>query len=172
MNEEYKSYVERLNWFKDNEGIKQDKKLEPLEGKEHLVSAAKGIYKPKDIKFVLSIKITDSGKYSDGEFFSIIGNGRAFYYELEKSKNIIPSYSNAALIENIKHSVPVGVLKIIKQESKSEYAVLGCFYPLIMFKDRILLCDMNTFKEFSKQEIKNSCFEESRKLDLLGKSIE
>jgi hypothetical protein len=172
MNAEYKSYVERLNWFKDNKGLKQDKKLEPLEGEYPLVSAAKGIYKPKDIKFVLSIKITDSGKYTDGEFFSILGNGKAFYYELEKNKNIANSYSNAALIENIKHSVPVGVVKIIKQGSKSEYVVHGCFYPIIMFKDRILLCDMKTFKDFSKQEIKNSCFEESRKLNLLGISIE
>ena len=55
----------RLAWFEEHQGEVSPSPA-PLDGGLRLVSAPKGIYKPADLPYALSIKIKLDSRYADG----------------------------------------------------------------------------------------------------------
>ena len=155
MDEIVQSYIRRLNWFRENINLVINNKISDFEGNP-LVSSAKGIYKPKGIRFVLSVTITDNPKYKDGSLFNIFGSGTAFMYEQEKNNH--SSYSNNALRENLVYRVPVGVFHRLDKKPNSKYVAYGCYYPLILIEGNYLFCDEYTYLTKTIEEILEECY--------------
>jgi len=155
MSDSVKQYFENLNWFRNNKNVGYDKQIPKLNGSP-LTSPAKGIFKPKNIKYVLSIKKSNKSSYKDGSVFKIFTKGEALIYKEEKNNG--SSFSNQALLYNLQDSMPVGV--VIKTTSKphANYTIHGCFYPIAWIDNNIIFCDEDTFFYNNKFDILEECY--------------
>lgn len=106
---------------------------EPLEGGLRLVSAPKGIYKPEDLPYALSIKIKRHSPYPDGVPAPTVGGGWLLSYHQE---GVTPDkrdaiFTNRGLMRCIDDRVPVGVLREREPSGRrSQYDVLGLALPV------------------------------------------
>lgn len=101
-----------LFWFLEHageEGVPHTPKVNGIP----LVSAAKGIFKPENNDYVLSIKETLKEKYPDQEPV-IMPDGSWYYAYHQRGDDSITTRDNIsenrALTLNMKDSIPVGVL--------------------------------------------------------------
>ena len=122
------SHNRALKWFLENAG-----KVIPwtgaLDDGTLLFTKAKGIYKPKDSEYALSIRHTPRTLYEDDEpVFN--GDGTWFYnYHQEEeegskktSKNL---YTNKGLLACMRDFIPVGVAIKISEKPNIKYKILG-----------------------------------------------
>ncbi|MEU7939524.1 hypothetical protein, partial [Microbispora bryophytorum] len=121
------SHRRRLAWFVDHTD-----EVTPfpgrMDGKSFLVSAPKGIYKPKEIEYALSIRINLESPYPDGTVRTREDGSWFFNYHQE---GLSPAqrdraYTNRGLMACIRDAVPVGVLdEMPPKNRRSRYLVRG-----------------------------------------------
>jgi len=115
-----------LNWFQQRAGQTlswQDLKLGPC----LLVTAAKGIYKPKSSKYALSIRQILDGPYIDEEPVYQSDGSWTYRYaqEEERGKSAEDLYTNKSMLACIEDDVPVAVLRQVSNKGNSLYHLLG-----------------------------------------------
>ncbi|MCI4064520.1 HNH endonuclease [Micromonospora sp. R77] len=99
-----------------------------------MATKPKGIYKPAGWSYALSVRINIDSPYRDGEIFRR-GDGTwcfAYHQENADPRRRDEEYTNKALMENIQHGMPVGVLKQYgdRKAKPPRYAVLGLAVPV------------------------------------------
>jgi len=122
----------RLAWFEEHQGEISPSPA-PLEGGLLLVSTPKGIYKPGDLPYALSIKIKLSSPYADGVPVPTPGGGWLLSYHQEGADPAARDtmFTNRGLMRCIVDQVPVGVLREVAPAShRSRYDVLGLALPV------------------------------------------
>jgi hypothetical protein len=94
--------------------------------KEGMANQAKGIFKPADWNYSLSVKNTIGINYNDGDLFtSRDGSWMVYYCPEDDSRQGFNVYTNKSLLSNSKDLVPVGYLHQVKQKPGATYRVLG-----------------------------------------------
>jgi len=121
---------DRLAWFEEH----QDK-VSPVPGRLAtlpLVSPAKGIYKPADLPYALSIKVKVHSRYQDGVPVPTPGGGWVLEYHQENPRPGRDTTSaNEGLVRCIADRVPVGVLRErLPAVHHARYDVLGLALPV------------------------------------------
>src|SRR5215472_2261314 len=116
-------HLRRLAWFEERQDEVSPSPA-PLEGGLRLVSTPKGIYKPADLPYALSIKINLGSPYADGVPVPTPGGGWLLSYHQENADP--PPDTNEALRQCIADRVPVGVLRErAPARHPARYDVLG-----------------------------------------------
>jgi putative restriction endonuclease len=122
----------RLAWFEEHKG-EVSVIPGPLADGLLLVSKPKGIYKPGDLTYALSIRINADSPYADGVPVPTPGGGWLLSYHQE---NADPAdrdkiFTNRGLMGCIADRVPVGVLRERTPAGRrSQYDVLGLAMPV------------------------------------------
>ena len=122
----------RLDWFEEHQG-EVSGIPGPLADGLLLVSKPKGIYKPSDLPYALSIRVNLDSPYEDGVQVPTTGGGWLLRYHQE---GIDPSdrdrmFTNRGLMQCIADRVPVGVLREQAPAGhRSRYDVLGLATPV------------------------------------------
>jgi hypothetical protein len=92
-----------------------------------LATKAKGIYKPQWSPYALSVRQSLGGPYADRE--PVLRADGSWLYSYFQENTDLESrddeYTNRALLECIRDSVPVGVFRQIRSKPNSVYYVLG-----------------------------------------------
>jgi putative restriction endonuclease len=135
----------RLAWFEDHQGEVSSAPA-PLAGGLLLVSARKGIYKPADLPYALSIKIKLNSPYADGVPVPTPGGGWLLSYHQENADPAARDTmsSNRGLMQCIADRIPVGVLRERAPASHhSRYDVLGLTLPMRWSDGRFYLESLN-----------------------------
>ncbi|MFW5473150.1 ATP-binding protein [Knoellia sp. CPCC 206450] len=127
------SHQERLQWFLDRAGAVTGWPTQLSDG-SFLVTRPKGIFKPRDLSYALSIRIQASSPYADGEVHHR-GDGSwyfAYHQEGEDPDLRDREYANVGLVECMKSGVPVGVLRQVDKYPPKpvKYDVLGLAVPV------------------------------------------
>ena len=129
----------RLEWFEERKGgISPFPK--PIDDHLHLATAAKGIFKPADLPYALSIRINLGSLYADGTPVPTTGGGWLLSYHQEGAEGSEPEneYANKGLMQCIADRVPVGVL-VQQSRGPSRYQVLGLAMPVKWAASRFYL---------------------------------
>ena len=127
------SHQQRLDWFADRAGQTTFYPA-PLEDGSYVVTRPKGIYKPADLEYALSVRINLASPYADGKVRSRPDGSWFFDYHQE---NVDPGlrdreYTNVGLLACVRDAVPVGVLqeREVAKNARSQYSVLGLAVPV------------------------------------------
>jgi hypothetical protein len=126
------AHQRRLAWVEEHEG-EISGIPGPLEDGLLLVSKPKGIYKPADLPYALSIRINLDSSYPDGVPEPVPGGGWLLSYHQENADpaDRDKAFTNKGLMQCISDQVPVGVLRERPAQSKhSRYDVLGLALPV------------------------------------------
>jgi|APSaa5957512535_1039671.scaffolds.fasta_scaffold06196_2 putative restriction endonuclease len=118
---------EALEWFQSQAGSEIPwPKPSPVSSLEHVVAQTKGIYKPKDFDFALTVRQTLGGSYSDREVIDRHDGTWVYAYHQEGSDPDARDdyFTNRGLMENLKAEVPVAVL-VQTSVGPSRYLVRG-----------------------------------------------
>lgn len=128
------AHRERLAWFEQREGTVSFYPA-PLEGGLLVVSRPKGIYKPKDLQYAVSVRINLDSRYPDGEVIPRPDGSWFFAYHQENPdpKRRDDEYTNLGLMACIRDQLPVGILRerAGSASGRTEYDVLGLAYPVL-----------------------------------------
>lgn len=126
------SHATRLEWFRRRAASTTGYPA-PLEDGSFLVSRPKGIFKPRDLEYALSIRINLDSPYTDGKVYPREDGTWCFSYHQE---NPDPDqrdrlYTNRGLMRCIEDRVPVGVLqeRVPDLDNRDTYDVLGIAIP-------------------------------------------
>jgi hypothetical protein len=122
----------QLAWFEEHEG-EVSGIPGPLEDGLLLVSKPKGIYKPKDLPYALSIRINLDSPYPDGVPEPAPGGGWLLSYHQENADpaDRDKAFTNKGLMQCITDQIPVGVLReCAPLNHQSRYEVLGLALPV------------------------------------------
>lgn len=121
-----------LRWFEERAGQISGFPKRLPDGR-FLVSAPKGIYKPADLPYALSVRVNLHSRYSDGKRIDRPDQSWAFAYHQENPDvtQRDREYTNRALMRCIEDGVPVGVLfERDRLRGRSQYDVLGLALPV------------------------------------------
>lgn len=119
-----------LEWFRARQGQIQ-RFPDPIDGGSLLATRAKGIYKPEDWSYALSVRIMMNSPYEDGEFFELDDGGWICSYHQEtipgRSSGSDELFTNRSLQACLKDQVPIGVFEQVKSPGSggSRYLVRG-----------------------------------------------
>jgi putative restriction endonuclease len=92
----------------------------------HLVTKAKGIYKPKWSKYALSVRETLTGRYSDRQPIFRRDGSWVYVYHQEGDPDLNNNrFTNNGLHACIIDDIPVGVLRQVNGKPQVRYEVLG-----------------------------------------------
>ena len=119
-------FQDALLWFHNHRG-KEVPWPGSMESGQFLVSKAKGIYKPADAAFALSIRQNLKSPYADRKVIARSDGTWVYAYHQEGHDSLSrdDDYTNRALMENLHRGVPVGVLHQTAPKPASRYKVLG-----------------------------------------------
>ena len=126
------SHRRRLAWFEEHQG-EISPFPEPLANGLLLVSKPKGIYKPGNLAYALSIRINLDSPYADGVPVPTPGGGWLLSYHQEGADpaDRDTMFTNLGLMHCIADRVPVGVLRELASAGRrSQYDVLGLALPV------------------------------------------
>jgi len=147
-----------LRWFQANEGLTLDFP-DVLSSGQFLATKAKGIYKPADWLYALSIRIMLSSPYEDGEFFALRESGWVCAYhqeddtrDLSKSNDL---FTNRSLQSCLEEKVPVGILKQTqsKNDGGSKYKVIGLGAVIAKIGSYFVLADIDSAKTIDTKDL-------------------
>jgi hypothetical protein len=115
-----------LAWFEQHAGETMPWP-KPLTGGQFLATKAKGIYRPKDWRHALSIRVIPAGPYPDDDPVQTAAGGWRFRYHQEEWKGTDPAkyFTNLGLAACIADSMPVGVLRQTRPKPGPLYTVVG-----------------------------------------------
>jgi putative restriction endonuclease len=122
----------RLDWFEERRGEVLPLSAVTADGMR-LITLPKGIYKPQDLKYALSIRIVHDSNYADGGVVQRPEGGWALKYHQENSNadDRDKEYTNRGLMACIEDGVPVGVLREVGRNGRQrQYEVLGLAKPV------------------------------------------
>jgi hypothetical protein len=122
----------RLAWFEEHQG-EVSGIPGPLADGLLLVSKPKGIYKPGDLPYAISIRINLDSPYADGVPVPTPGGGWLLSYHQEDADpaDRDKMFTNRGLMQCIADRVPVGVLRERAPAGRrSRYDVLGLAMPV------------------------------------------
>ena len=118
------SHKERIEWFQNNKDKEFDGWIPNAIKNELLATKAKGIYKPKDLDYALSIRMTKDGPYEDkiekNKIYTI-----KYFQENKNIKERDIEYTNIGLKKCMKDNVPVGIIKQLEKKPNSKYQIIG-----------------------------------------------
>ena len=118
-----------LEWFIQNEGqiVPWPKPIQINDEEILLATKAKGIYKPKWLDCVLSIRQNMESIYPDEDPEKLHGESKEFRYYQEdmNPENFNKNYTNVAMKINIDNFLPIGVLRQVSKKPNSRYKVMG-----------------------------------------------
>ena len=99
----------RLAWFEEHQGEVSPAPA-PLDGSLRLISTPKGIYKPADLPYALSIKIKLDSPYQDGVPVPTPGGGWLLEYHQENADPAARDtmFTNRGLMQCIADRIPWG----------------------------------------------------------------
>jgi hypothetical protein len=123
---------QRLAWFEEHEGEVSPFPA-PLRNGLLLATRAKGIYKPRDLPYALSVRINLDSPYPDGKVLRRADGSwsLAYHQENRNPANRDAEYTNRGLMRCISDRIPIGVLRERKAiGGGSEYDVLGLAIPV------------------------------------------
>jgi hypothetical protein len=126
------AHQRRLAWFEEHQG-EMSWFPEPLPDGSLLAGKAKGIYKPADLPYALSIRINVGSTYTDGAPVQTPGGGWLLRYHQEGADPADRDrmFTNRGLMQCIADRVPVGVLREQGPAGhRSRYEVLGLAVPV------------------------------------------
>ena len=133
MRELSPSHKQRLAWFEERSGMITGWPS-PLREGIHLASKAKGIFKPADLEFAVSIRVSFNGPYSDGEVEYRGDDSWSLRYSQEEPDGYDPStyWTNLSLQRCIEARIPVGVfIRLDEPNSRSnKYQIVGLALPV------------------------------------------
>lgn len=122
-------HAEALRWFRDHAGqtVSWQEIKDHADQGARLVTQAKGIYKPRNTDFALSVRQTLDSPYADQEVVRRDDGSWVYPYFQE---NADPSHrdreaTNRGLMKCMEGGIPVGVLMQVKPKPGAEYNVLG-----------------------------------------------
>ena len=115
----------QLLWAHQNKGKKVSW---PELIKMKFVIQHKGIYKPAGLKYAISVRKSLDGPYEDGEVkYDSFGAWKVNY----KPESNLSEFTNKALIENQKDSIPIVFFEqVSKKPKKSFYKIVGTCLPV------------------------------------------
>jgi putative restriction endonuclease len=122
----------QLAWFEDHKG-EETPMPPPLDGGLRLAIRPKGIYKPADLPYALSIRTNVGRRYDDGIPVPTAGGGWLLSYHQEGANpaDRDKASANHGLMRCIEDQVPVGVLRELgPARHRSRYQVLGLAVPV------------------------------------------
>ena len=134
-----------LEWFQKNKEKQFRGWVPNLDHNILLASKAKGIYKPKDLDFALSIRLSKDGPYNDQ--IQQEENGKISLKYFQENKNLNErdlEYTNVGLKKCMKETVPVGIIIQTDIKPNSKYKIMGTgiikkweegYYFIDVFKD-------------------------------------
>lgn len=121
------AHAARLRWFAERSG-----QIVGWPGKDsagrHLVTRAKGIFKPEDLEYALSVRIMLESPYPDGDVSRSTDGTWSVAYHQERldPDERDADYTNAALVRNMDDGTPVAVMREVPPPEKPRrYEVLG-----------------------------------------------
>lgn len=127
------SHRERLQWFLDRTGTVSGWPT-PLPDGSFLVTRPKGIFKPRDLPYALSIRIQANSPYADGEIHHRADGSWYFAYHHEGDDPDVRDreYANVGLVECMRVGLPVGVMRQVDKHPLKPvaYDVLGLAVPV------------------------------------------
>ncbi len=122
----------KLQWFSDNRNkeVIWSETLpgkNKLPGKVFLFSTPKGIYKPKESEYVLSIRVMLNSRYPDQEIIHRKDGSWSFRYHQEEIDGKLANdlFTNKGLIACIRDSIPIGVAIQSSGKPGVSYTILG-----------------------------------------------
>jgi hypothetical protein len=123
---------QRLAWFDEHQGQISPFPA-PLRSGLLLATKAKGIYKPRDLPYALSVRINLDSTYPDGKVLRRADGSwsLAYHQENRNPANRDAEYTNRGLMQCIADRIPIGVLRERRPKGgRSEYDVLGLAIPV------------------------------------------
>lgn len=120
----HKEHARKLNWFYKNKG----KSFSWSDLVPEYANAYKGIFKPKDLSYALSVRTQKRSVYKDGEFEYYANDSWILEYDLESNEQSDSSkvlWTNKALINCAKGFVPIGIIEQLKGKPDAVYRVHG-----------------------------------------------
>jgi putative restriction endonuclease len=122
----------KLQWFSDNRNkvISWSETLpgkNQLPGNVFLFSKPKGIYKPKESEYVLSIRVMLNSRYPDQEIIHRKDGSWSFRYHQEEINGKLANdlFTNKGLIACIRDGIPIGVAIQSSGKPDVSYTILG-----------------------------------------------
>jgi hypothetical protein len=119
---------EALEWFHERAGTEVPWPLpSPVSSLDHVVTQAKGIYKPSAHKYAVSVRQTLGSPYADRDIVTTASGGWIYGYHQEGSDPAKgdDEFTNVAFMANMDDRVPVAVLIQTRPKPKVRYQVLG-----------------------------------------------
>lgn len=115
-----------LEWFMQNAG-QEVRWKNRIEDETYIFTTAKGIYKPKDSEYALSVRQTLGGVYPDHEpVYRSDGTWTYRYHQENQSgKNPTELFTNKGLLACMRDNVPIGVARQTKPKPETSYQILG-----------------------------------------------
>ena len=115
-----------LRWFQEQEGVLVPWP-QPLADGTLLATRAKGIYKPAQSAYALSVRQSLTSTYGDRDPVFHEDGSWTYLYHCEGGKGapIEDDYTNRGLLAAMRDSVPVAVLRQERGKPNSQYRVLG-----------------------------------------------
>lgn len=128
------THSERLRWFHDRAGQVVGWP-ERLANGLYLVTRPKGIFKPRDLSYALSVRILRDSPYADGDIQVRSKDGTwhfAYHQENPDPARRDDEYANKALMECLRDRIPGGVLRQRRTTPAKpvRYDVMGLAVPV------------------------------------------
>ena len=139
-------HKEKLRWFLNNKG-----KIIPWVDikKNEMATQVKGIFKPADWEYTLSVKNTQGENYNDSDLYLSNNNAWMLYYCPENdSQKGFEVYTNKSLLNNFIDLVPIGYLHQVRQKPGAAYRVMGP--ALVRYEKSINRFHLNGFDDDNK----------------------
>lgn len=112
----------RLQWFLDHQDQIIPYHAFGAFDNPGLTTKAKGIYKPRDWEYVLSIRETPGSPYGDIPIAALADGQWIYRYHREDGDNM---YTNRGLIRCMENGIPIGVMIQVTPKPQVKYFVAG-----------------------------------------------
>ena len=115
-----------LDWFQKNKDNVFKGWLPKLDDNSLLICKPKGIYKPKDSEYALSIRISKNSPYDDEISVNEYSETNLKYFQ--ENKNIRErdtEYTNIGMQKCMKDKIPIGLVVQLNKKPEGRYKVLG-----------------------------------------------
>ena len=115
-----------LEWFQKNKEQEFKGWLPNLKEDILLATRAKGIYKPKDIDFALSVRLSKNGPYDDK--IQKKKNEKVSLKYFQENKNVNErdlEYTNVGMKKCMKETVPIGIIIQTDKKPNTKYKIMG-----------------------------------------------
>ena len=116
-----------LSWFRGHAGERVNWPPALIHGSESVLLACKpkGIYKPRWMRYALSVRETKLGQYDDREISGDVDHCRYEYHQEGASRSLKRVATNLGLVSCLADAVPVGVIRQVGGAGEAKYLVQG-----------------------------------------------